>query len=161
MPNKCQERIYSPLAFSTKFEDAIEILSLGAAAAKILDDVRFLTTSITSQSSNSDIASKIRSTASWLHNRVAASPEAPNRKAFGLPESDHMLNTIRLAALMYGWSIMHLKPISQFYQGNISDGLFSHINKVGLARWKELPVSFFGSCWSRAQVPRMTFKGGF
>jgi hypothetical protein len=107
-------------------------MGLRNTAAKILDDVRFLTTSITSVGNVS--ISKIQSTASWLHNRLVTDS--------GSLESDYMLNTIQLAALIYSWSIMNVSPISQFEQISVREQLFSQMMQVSLSRWKNMPGIF-------------------
>jgi len=78
--------------------------------------------------------SKIQSTALWLHDRLVTDSWSP--------DSDHMLNTIQLAALIYSWSIMKVSPISRFDQISLREELFSHMTEVGLSKWKGIPGIF-------------------
>lgn len=131
----------SPLvASATRFESITEKLGLCASAGKILDDVRFLTTSVTSAAASSDSKSKIRSTASWLYgnlqNRPAFKPTAATS------EREWILETIRIAALIYSWSIKSVRQISRFDDTEILEGAYLALTRVSMTTWKKIPGIF-------------------
>ncbi|KAF6823639.1 Zn(2)-C6 fungal-type DNA-binding domain protein [Colletotrichum plurivorum] len=128
------------LASPTRFEDMAEKLGLCPAAARILDDVRFLTTSVTSASTLSTGTAKIRSTASWLHDKLVNMPAS--RPTVASSEEEWMLETIRLAALIYSWAIKSLRQISEFGDTAILEEAYVAMRTVSLTRWKKMPGIF-------------------
>lgn len=133
----------SPLIPSAvTFDSNRYILGINPEAARVLDDVRFLITSIawvvTPLESGS---SKIRSTATWLHQRLQrlSDPEKTNGNS---DEADTIWKAIRLAGLIFSWSIMSVSHISQFPQAPVKDELYTAMRSVSLTRWKRTPGIF-------------------
>ena len=121
-------------AASLTFKENIELLDIDLEAAMILDDVRFLTLSITSPTSNTKVA-KIQSTASWLHNRIENLPShTPNS------ESELITLSIRLTALIYTSCIASLTPFTQV-KHHLAE-IKKHISRVPMNRWKYIPGIF-------------------
>jgi hypothetical protein len=115
---------------------------LSETAAKILDDVRFLITSITDTSSQKTTSLKIRSTASWILDKLEALPPAAG--ASHPVEDDLVQDTIRLAALVHCRSIADVTPISKLPKPSVAhlDELYATLRKVSLSRWKTTPGIF-------------------
>ncbi|OIW22573.1 hypothetical protein CONLIGDRAFT_556809, partial [Coniochaeta ligniaria NRRL 30616] len=133
----------SPLISSkASFEDSMVDLGLTEAAAKILDDVRFLVTSITDPPSEESTTLKIRSTACWILNKLEALPQASAGTTPG--DDDLIQDTIRLAALVHCRSIGNLTLISKLPQPSVSrlEELYTTMRKVSLTRWKKTPGIF-------------------
>ncbi|TDZ34488.1 hypothetical protein C8035_v010631 [Colletotrichum spinosum] len=136
------------LASSTSFESIAENLGLSAEAANILDDVRFLTNSVASLSSSSSSSSssstadtvKIRTTASWLYSRLHDKDVL--KATATTSESDWMLETIRLAAVIYSWAIRSLRQISEFEGDEVLEDAYVAMRKVSLTTWKKIPGIF-------------------
>lgn len=122
----------SPLIPSTvPFQTNCAALDLSDAAAKILDDIRFLVTSITDPPSEHNTTLKIRSTASWLLNKLEAMP-----KTVDTSEQDIILETIRLAALIHCRSVSTLTLISKLPRSSVSqlEELYATMRRVSLRR---------------------------
>ncbi|KAK1585204.1 uncharacterized protein LY79DRAFT_591587 [Colletotrichum navitas] len=104
------------LASSSRFESIAGKLGLCAPAAKILDDVRFLTVSVTSASASASCKSKIRTTASWLRSRLR------DRGSF--------------ERLAISWSIESMRQISRFDDDETLEAA------VSMTTWKRIPGVF-------------------
>ncbi|KAL0934716.1 Zn(2)-C6 fungal-type DNA-binding domain protein [Colletotrichum truncatum] len=131
----------SPLLGSTtRFESIAEKLGICITASKILDDVRFLTTSITTVPSLPTGTPKIRSTASWLYEKLRNMPTV--KPTATSPESDWLLETIRLAALIYSWAVNSLRQISNFDSQEVLEDAYVAMRKVSLTTWKKIPGIF-------------------
>lgn len=120
----------------------MEDLGLTEAAARILDDVRFLVTSITEPPSERSTTLKIRSTASWILNKLEALQQASAETDSG--DDGLVQDTIRLAAMVHCRSIANVTLISRLSQPSVShlDELYATMRKVSLTRWKEAPGIF-------------------
>ena len=139
IPACYSEGLKSPfLSSPTTFAQSRETLSLSLAAAEILDDIRFLTLSITSQDSQSN-TSKIQSTASWIHKQLERipTPSTPNPS-----ESELFLIIIHTTALTYTKCISTLLSFTNAYTSSSLHALLSQIWLIPLARWKEIPGIF-------------------
>jgi len=121
------------------FQQSGDGLKLSLAAADMLDDIRFLTLSVTA-SPNSSSTSKIQSTASWLHNRLQDLPHP--RITSTSPEVDVVADTIHIASLAYTSAIMNLTPFSQSLERPMIRDLNRNLAAVPMARWKEIPGIF-------------------
>lgn len=55
---------------------------------------------------------------------------------------DMILESIRLAGLIYSWSIMSASQISQFPDASVKDELYTAMRSVSLTRWKRTPGIF-------------------
>jgi hypothetical protein len=140
IPLSYAEALKCPLITSpTTFEQTRESLNLNTAAAEILDDVRFLTLSITSPDTQAS-TSKIQSTASWLHKQLEIIP-APIGLS-DIPEADLILEIIRITALIYTNCIATLRPFTNAHTPTQLLSLLDKISAVGLLRWKEIPGIF-------------------
>ncbi|GKT75110.1 zn(2)-C6 fungal-type DNA-binding domain protein [Colletotrichum tofieldiae] len=128
------------LASSSRFESIAGKLGLCASAAKILDDVRFLTVSVTSASGSASCKSKIRTTASWLYGKLR------DRDTVGptviASEEEWILETIRIAALIYSWSIKSMRQISRFDDNETLEAAYLALTSVSMTTWKQIPGVF-------------------
>jgi hypothetical protein len=141
IPASYAEALKCPLITSiTTYKQMRETLNLSSDAAQILDDVRFLTLSITSPDEIQSSSSKIQSTALWLHNQLKSIPVL--RTISEIPESELILDIIRAAALIYSKCIATLSPFTNAYTEVELLELLDKISAVGLARWKEIPGIF-------------------
>ncbi|KAL5314571.1 hypothetical protein ACEPPN_017212 [Leptodophora sp. 'Broadleaf-Isolate-01'] len=139
------EPIRSPLLpYPISFQECKDSLNLSQVAAEILDDVRFLTTSITSCFLSPELeqtkTTKIQSTAEWLYKRVEAITELDIVSV--TPTSEIIIDTIRLCALVYTSSIKSLTPLSQNFPPELQERFYSNISLVGLKKWKYVPGIF-------------------
>ncbi|KAJ0329838.1 hypothetical protein COL5a_003663 [Colletotrichum fioriniae] len=137
------------LASAPRFESIAEKLGICAATAKILDDVRFLTESVTSASAMASTASKskIRSTASWLYEKLreqgtAAAATRTTQVAFASSEKERILETVRIAAVIYSWSIKSLRQISRFDDAEMLRAAYASLTSVSMTTWKGMPGIF-------------------
>ncbi|KAH8594979.1 hypothetical protein B0O99DRAFT_687293 [Bisporella sp. PMI_857] len=128
------------LAFPTTFKDNISAFKLTPEAADILDDVSFLSTSLTS-TQPPPTTNKVISTASWLHSRISSLPIQPSKKN---SSEAAVADTIRLCAIVYTSCISTLTPFASPPPVSLSllPIIKKNIAKVPLARWKEIPGVF-------------------
>jgi hypothetical protein len=99
------------LTYPTTFEHNRCSLGITATTAVILDNIRFLTLSITNPAPVT-FTSKIRSTATWLHRRI----EKVNPHDVLLDEEQNTItDIIRQTALVFTTSIATLTPFSKTY----------------------------------------------
>ncbi|KAL2063727.1 hypothetical protein VTL71DRAFT_5532 [Oculimacula yallundae] len=132
------------LAFQTSFMECREVLGLSVIISEILDDVTFLTTSITSCFLSPEVevvkTVKIQSTAAWLHKRISSLPLLPITPTTPLPLIIN--DTILLAALTYTSAISTLTPLSLSLPRPLLDRLYTNLSLVGVARWKDISGIF-------------------
>ncbi len=141
IPPSVPDRLVSPLVASDgTFESRRDSWGLDVEAARLLDDVRFLTLSITSQAAGSaNDTKKVLTTASWLHGRIAASPSRCVAVAGPDDDDDDVIHdVIRTAALVYTWSIMTRTPLSRYVDAAACDELRSRWAAVDIERWKAM-----------------------
>jgi hypothetical protein len=114
---------------------------LSLPVAEILDDVRLLTTSITSLLFSGNFSknyrSKLQNAALRTHNHII-------NVISSNPDTDFIYETCRIAALAYSSSIMSNTPFSQGYFGDKERRreFYSKLWKVGLTSWKKIPGIF-------------------
>ncbi|KAH7029155.1 uncharacterized protein B0I36DRAFT_290568 [Microdochium trichocladiopsis] len=121
----------SPYTFREKQAE----LGITSSAAAILDDVRFLTNSITALTSATPASKlKIQTTASWLHRRLK---EASATEKNGAP--DALAETVRLAGLVHSYSIMTITPFSQYPDLSVLAALSDAALRVPLTTWRDIP----------------------
>ncbi|KAH6662300.1 hypothetical protein B0J14DRAFT_308034 [Halenospora varia] len=151
IPFPYPESFNSPLLdFSSPFVKLWETLGLSLPVAKILDDMRLLTTSIMSLSlsgrfsgSFSKIdASKLQRTARFVHNRIRSLPVIDVTSSND--DIDFIYETCRIAAFAYSLSISSRIPFSQGYfrDDERRQDFYSKIWKVSLTRWKKISGIF-------------------
>ncbi|KAK2034100.1 hypothetical protein LX32DRAFT_579941 [Colletotrichum zoysiae] len=147
------------LASSSRFESIAGKLGLCASAAKILDDVRFLTVSVTSASASASCKSKIRTTASWLHGRLR---DRGNVERLAISsEEEWILETIRIAALIYSWSIKSMRQISRFDDDQTLEAAYLALTSVSMTTWKRIPGAFLWIMLVAAPNAAPDVKGRF
>lgn len=149
LPN---ESLICPLGKHLRgFADLKHKLYLSDEAAIILDDVRFLTFSIVSPGTSTCAChpAKIRSTASWMHNRIQdldiLIPQATDGNGTNLranAEEAIVTATIRLAALIYTYAIMSVRPISHVKDDKTTKILCDNLRVVSSNTWKRIPGIF-------------------
>ncbi|KAF9876967.1 hypothetical protein CkaCkLH20_05813 [Colletotrichum karsti] len=141
IPTAWPDRYDSPLlGSSTSFESIAEKFGMCVETARILDDVRFLTMSVTSVATMPTGAPKIRSTASWLYDKLRGMPGL--RPTATSSEADWMRETIRLAALIYSWAVKSLRQISEFDDQEVLEDAYTAMRRVRLVTWKKMPGVF-------------------
>jgi hypothetical protein len=137
----------SPLFGSrTHFHDNLKSLDISSDTADILDDMKFLTTSVqddiayqlTFGTSQSNI--KLHATSLWTRNRVADLP-AIGPTSLNSTE-DLIYETVRLTALLYNTAISSRSPFSYVSQSSILQDLWKAIWRISLSRWKKIPGIF-------------------
>lgn len=140
IPSSYAEALKCPLISSpTTYRQTRKTLGLDVTAAKILDDVRFLTLSITSPDAQAG-TSKIQSAASWLHKQLEIIPVQTN--VLSSPEYEPVLDIILTTALIFTNCIFTLSPFTNAYNPTQLLSLLDKISAVGLSRWKEIPGIF-------------------
>jgi hypothetical protein len=137
----------SPLfGSSTHFHNILKSLDISPDTADILDDMKFLTTSVqgdlayqhTFGTYQSNI--KLNATSLWTRNRVADLP-AISPTSLNSTE-DLIYETVRLAALLYSTAISSRSPFSYTSQYSILQDLWKAIWRISLSRWKKIPGVF-------------------
>ena len=173
VPPNYSEYLACPLRENAKsFVELQDALSLSPESAKLLDDIRSLTTSITSPPTDGDDTkdardANIKPTASVIHKRLVETLRAPASSNKGkAPEDDTALITeaIHLAALLYTESIATGQPITKIKSTasvplptpqrqsspdldpdrstRLERRLHSLITEVNPPRWKMIPGIF-------------------
>ncbi|KAM0335529.1 hypothetical protein ACHAQA_000577 [Verticillium albo-atrum] len=166
IPTSWPEGFDCPLITSrTTFDDVKDRLGLTVTAAKILDDVRFLTTSITETDGGPASVRKIQSTAAWLHSRLSKTPGrvegAGETEGTEGSEAEHIEEAVRLAALIYSWAISSVAQISGFRNGRVLEQAYQAMRRVNLTRWKGLPGIFLWIMLVAAPSTKQDTKGRF
>ncbi|KAG7126958.1 hypothetical protein HYQ44_000678 [Verticillium longisporum] len=156
---------------SVSFDDVKDKLRLTGAGARILDDVRFLTTSITEADGGPASIRKIQSTASWIYSRLSkvsgreggqSEKEAEVADVHELgSEAEHIEEALRLAGLIYSWSISSMAQISQFKDGKTLEQAYKAIRGVNLTRWKSIPGIFLWIMLVAAPSTKQDTRGRF
>jgi len=133
---------HSPLLqSSTRFVELVTPLNISTAVAEILDDMKFLTTSILSlNASENQESAKFQATALWAHDRIQALPTMnPNDSKYS---GNYIYESCRIAALIYSSAIVTRKPISQVCSTAQLQDLWSKMWIVSLSEWKMIPGIF-------------------
>lgn len=156
----------SPLVVSsTTFAADAESYGIHATTALILDDVRFLIALTISlpNDPNPQQEQKLRSTASWIHDRIQAlpveTPETPgveshpasssdmprgtkplstDPRGLGDPVPDYVYQSIRQAALIYTSAIAARRPFSSTCSVDDFHQLWTTVWRVPLTVWKSM-----------------------
>ncbi|KAM0287022.1 hypothetical protein ACHAQH_000707 [Verticillium albo-atrum] len=153
------------------FDDVKDRLGLTTTAAKILDDVRFLTTSITEADGRPASVRKIQSTAAWIHSRLSKTSGRGENQGKGAAEetghhgsgseAEHIEEAVRWAALIYSWSISSLSQISHFRDSRALEQAYQAMRRVSLTRWKAIPGIFLWIMLVAAPSTKQNTKGRF
>ena len=143
----------SPLSDSgIPFRDIHESLALDLQIALILDDMRFLTTSVLSLSLSEDASSlplestqplapeSIQSNASRIYNELGHLPITPLTATSST--KDIISEVIRITATAYSSAIAARTPFSQAYTAALRQQLYARIWRVSLSTWKKIPGVF-------------------
>lgn len=136
----------APLFPSSKtFAQGCQLINLSREAADILDDIRFLTLSITHRTLSPKTA-KIQSTASWLNSRITSItlPEIPKEENDNFSQKELITSIIAQTAQVYTSSIATLTPFRTPSTTSLLHltQIKSNIAKVPLKRWKGIPGIF-------------------
>ena len=137
----------SPLLRSSiSFQDTIDTLGISKETAALLDDMRFLTTSVINlQDNNTEHgAAKLLMTARWIHERTAASPSISDE---GSPVAgDIIYECCRMAAKVYTGAIMSRVPLSQSCGIQDIKAFWGVMPQISLTRWKSISGIFLWIC---------------
>ena len=130
----------SPLIQSRlRFIDSASDHQINPETATILDDMRFLTTSVISMARDglpsAKEKAKFLATAAWIHKRLVA-PVDPELA------TNFIYQSVRAAATAYSTSILSRTPLSQACTAHNLRQLWTNIWRVPLSRWKETPGIF-------------------
>ena len=132
----------SPLVKSNiHFVDSAEALGISFEAARILDDMRFLTTSILHLQENGDSEAeitKLMTTVHWIHKQLLS--EATQDPDL---DNDFMYQTFRTAGIIYSTAIMTRTPLSRACTSELLQQLWMTMWRIPLGRWKQVPGLFF------------------
>jgi hypothetical protein len=148
----------------------LKALGISLPTAQILDDVRFLTTSVVNlKSSPSSEESKVKflATVHWIHTRLT-SPSSYLEIDPSLdethPDPDPIYQTVHVTALIYTTAILTRTPLSLAWTPAHLATLWSQMWRVPLSRWKKIPGIFFfvllvASPFTRDKPEGRFFKG--
>jgi hypothetical protein len=131
----------SPLLKSAiHFVDTAKALEISIEAARVLDDMRFLTTSILYLNENGDSEAekaKLMTTVQWIHEQLVSpascDPEVAN---------DFMYQTLRTAGIIYSTAILTRTALSRACTAELLQQLWMTMWRVPLSRWKKIPGIF-------------------
>ncbi|RDL32434.1 uncharacterized protein BP5553_08890 [Venustampulla echinocandica] len=131
----------SPLLVSSNlFVDSIDFHSINTATATILDDMRFITTSIMTLSGaeHPELAKvKFLATVRWIHQRLTSEkPEAHLA-------NDFVYQTCRATAIIYTTAVLSGQPFSEACTSELLQNVWRVMWRVPLPRWKQIPGVFF------------------
>lgn len=130
----------SPLLQSRlRFVDSTSDLQISPETASILDDMRFLTTSVISMTkdelSSPQEKAKFVATATWIHKRLS-SPVDPALAG------DFIYQSVRAVATAYSAAILSRTPLSQACNAQNLRQLWMNMWRIPLSRWKQTPGIF-------------------
>ncbi|KAH6691052.1 hypothetical protein EV126DRAFT_96574 [Verticillium dahliae] len=172
IPTSWPDGFDCPLIRSNVSFDGVRAkLGLTEAGARILDDVRFLTTSITEADGGPASIRKIQSTASWIYSRlsnISGKEGGQGEKetevadvADMASEAERIEEAVRLAGLIYSWSISSMAQISQFKDGKTLERAYKAMRAVNLTRWKDMPGIFLWIMLVAAPSTKQDTRGRF
>ena len=125
-----------------RFTDSAKALDITLEVASILDDMRFLTTSVLQLSKNPSCTpqeiAKFLTTAHWIHSRLTSS-SSPNPSL----ATDFIYQTCRTTAIIYSSAILTRTPLSMSCTHQLLQQLWMTMWRVPLPRWKKTPGIFF------------------
>lgn len=131
----------SPLLKSNiHFVESAEALNLSLEAARILDDMRFLTTSILDLHENGDSdagITKLMTTVHWIHEQLISHATEDAEL-----DTDFMYQTCRTAGIIYSTAILTRTPLSRACTAQLLQQLWMTMWRVPLGRWKKTPGLF-------------------
>lgn len=122
-----------------KFINSAPAFEFSTETARVLDDMRFLTTTILSfrnSPNNSTAMAKFLATAKWIHTQLTAAID-PSLK------HDFIYQTCRATAIMYSKAIISRTPLSRSGTPELLKQLWIAQWSVPLARWKEMIGIYF------------------
>ncbi|KAG0651217.1 hypothetical protein D0Z07_1521 [Hyphodiscus hymeniophilus] len=152
----------SPLLQSRlRFVDSTSELQIGTVTATLLDDMRFLTTSVIAMTKN-ELSSaqenaRFLATATWIHKRLAM-PVDPSLAG------DFIYQSVRAISTAYSAAILSRRPLSEACNERNLRHLWMNMWRVPLSRWKQTPGIFFfhrASCHTlcEGQARRTVLEG--
>jgi hypothetical protein len=130
----------SPLLQSRlRFVDSTSDLQISPETASILDDMRFLTTSVISMTKDelSSPQEKVKfvATATWIHKRLSSSVDPALA-------GDFIYQSVRAVATAYSAAILSRTPLSQACNAQNLRQLWMNMWRIPLSRWKQTPGIF-------------------
>ncbi|KAG9232884.1 hypothetical protein BJ875DRAFT_379766 [Amylocarpus encephaloides] len=153
----------SPLLIShQKFLDHVNLLRISKETGQILDDMRFLTSSILKlddsiPTPSEESVQKILATTTWILERIAALP--PLMPSSGPATNPYLHTAVRLAALIYLQAIAKRVPLSQACLPQDLAMLFGSMWKVTLTEWRHIPGIFTWIMLSTIEAARYAPQG--
>lgn len=131
----------SPLLVSANlFANSADFHGISMATATVLDDMRFITTSIMTLggADHPELAKiKFLATVRWLHQRLVA-PETDPDRAY-----DFVFQTCRATAIIYTTVVLSGQPFSKTCTAELLQNVWRVMWRVPLPRWKQIPGVFF------------------
>jgi hypothetical protein len=113
-------------------------VGMSEAACTLLNDVRFITTSMLSLSRPNNpgqARNKFLATVQWNHTRLTADIEISLA-------NDMIYQTCRAAATIYTTAILSRKPLSEACTSSLLSDVWKTMWRVPLSRWKQIPGVF-------------------
>ncbi|TVY78251.1 hypothetical protein LSUE1_G006779, partial [Lachnellula suecica] len=145
-----------------RFSDQPEKLHISQETAMILDDMRFLTSSIIKLGQLDPVErdlTKLMTTSKWIRDRIYALPSG-NDCSKKDPRV-FIYRSCRIAALIYCKAIVERIPLSQACTKEDLKTLWGSMWRVTLTQWKSIPGIFIWIILSAHQAARDTAYGRF
>jgi len=150
------------LASESRFSAHLDELHISEETAMILDDMRFLTTSIIKLGNLDPLEqdlSKLLATSTWIRDRICSLSDG-NDTTISSPES--LIHcSCRTVALIYCKAIVERIPLSQACTPEDISSLWGTMWQVTLTRWKAIPGIFIWIILSAHQAAQDTAYGRF
>lgn len=150
------------LASETRFSAQLDELHISKETAMILDDMRFLTTSIIKLGDLDPLEqdlTKLLATSTWIRDRICTLPDGDD-VSLSTPEN-FIYRSCRTAALIYCRAIVERIPLSQACTSEDLSSLWGTLWRVTLTRWKSIPGIFIWIILSAHQAAQDTAYGRF
>lgn len=164
-PHKIIDQGSYPVCMSTpllpsknRFADHLEELHISKETAIILDDMRFLISSIftlNKLSPSEQDLTKLFATSTWIRDRIV------NLSDPTTSSPDFIYRSCRLAALIYCKAILYRIPLSRVCSLEDLKSLWEIMWRITLTEWKQLPGVFMWIILSAHQAAQDTAYGRF
>jgi hypothetical protein len=143
-----------------RFSTYSDELNISIETAMILDDIRFLTSSITKLGRLDPLEqdlTKLLATSTWIRDRIHALPDCAG--LLNPTSTDFIYRSCRLAALVYCKAIVEHIPLSQACTFEDLKSLWECMWRVTLTEWKKIPGIFIWIILSAHQAAQDTAYG--
>jgi len=145
-----------------RFSTHSDELSISNETAMILDDMRFLTSSIIKLNTDDPLEQdlpKLLATSTWIRDRILALSDYQDLS--NPTSADFIYRSCRLSALVYCKAIVEHIPLSQACTLEDLKSLWESVWRVTLTEWKKIPGIFIWIILSAHQAAQDTAYGRF